>query len=42
MVNLTKVASYAEYYRIFARAALSDELKARLGHDNPESFLFGT
>jgi predicted TIM-barrel fold metal-dependent hydrolase len=41
MVNLTKVPSYAEYYRIFARSALSDELKTRLGHDNPESFLFG-
>jgi len=41
MVNLTKVSSYAEYYRIFARAALSDELKRRLGHDNPERFLFG-
>lgn len=41
MVNLTKVSSYAEYYRIFSRSAFSDELKLRLGHDNPERFLFG-
>jgi hypothetical protein len=41
MVNLTKVRSYAEYYRIFAASALSDELKRRMGHDNPEKFLFG-
>lgn len=41
MVNLTKVASYAEYYRIFARAELSEELKLALGHENPERFLFG-
>jgi hypothetical protein len=41
MVNLTKVRSYSEYYRIFERAALPDERKRRLCHDNSERFLFG-
>jgi Predicted metal-dependent hydrolase of the TIM-barrel fold len=40
MVNLTKVPSYSEYFRIFSRAALSDDLKHRLGRENPERFLF--
>jgi predicted TIM-barrel fold metal-dependent hydrolase len=41
MVNLTKVRSYSDYYRIFAESRLSDEMKLRLGHDNPERFLVG-
>lgn len=41
MVNLTKVRSYAEYYRIFARSSLAEELKLRFGQANPERFLFG-
>ncbi len=40
-VNLTKVRSYSEYFRIFDEAPLSEELKARLDSDNPERFLFG-
>jgi len=42
MVNLTKVRSYAEYYRTFARSPLAEELKLRFGQANPESFLFGS
>jgi hypothetical protein len=41
MVNLTKVRSYSEYFRIFAKAPMPEELKLRFCHDNPESFLFG-
>lgn len=41
MVNLTKAKSYSDYYRIYSKAPLSDEIKARFGHDNPERFLFG-
>jgi predicted TIM-barrel fold metal-dependent hydrolase len=41
MVNLTKVRSYSDYYRLFDQAPLSDERKRRFGHDNPERFLFG-
>jgi hypothetical protein len=41
LVNLTKVRSYSDYYRIFASAPLSFEFKRRLSHDNPERFLFG-
>jgi hypothetical protein len=40
VANLTKIRSYAEYYRNFAESGLPDELKARFGHDNVESFLF--
>jgi predicted TIM-barrel fold metal-dependent hydrolase len=40
-VNLTKVRSYADYYRYFADSGLSDEEKRRFCHDNPELFLFG-
>ena len=41
MVNLTKVRSYSDYFRIFDASPLSDERKRRFGHDNPEKFLFG-
>jgi hypothetical protein len=41
MVNLSKVRSYADYFRIYEKSPLSDALKARFGHDNPERFLFG-
>jgi hypothetical protein len=41
MVNLTKIRSYSDYFRIYSKAPLSDELKRRFGHDNPERFLFG-
>jgi hypothetical protein len=41
MVNLTKVRSYSDYFRLYADSPLSDELKMRFGHDNPEEFLFG-
>jgi predicted TIM-barrel fold metal-dependent hydrolase len=40
-VNLTKVRSYSDYYRIFADSGLSDEEKRRFTSDNPERFLFG-
>jgi hypothetical protein len=42
VVNLTKVRSYADYYRIYAASPFSGELKARFAHDNPERFLFGS
>jgi hypothetical protein len=42
LVNLTKTRSYADYYRLFSASPLSEELKARMGHDNPERFLFGS
>ena len=41
MVNLTKVRSYADYYRIFSDSPLDEELKHRLAHVNPERFLVG-
>ncbi len=41
LVNLTKVRSYSDYYRLYAEAPLSFELKRRFAHDNPENFLFG-
>ncbi|MGA2547849.1 MAG: amidohydrolase family protein [Rectinemataceae bacterium] len=40
MVNLTKVRSYSDYFRIYDASPFSDELKRRFGHDNPEKFLF--
>ena len=39
MVNLTKIRSYADYYRLYANSELPDEWKRRFGHDNPERFL---
>lgn len=42
VVNLSKVRSYADYFRIFADSPLSDEEKRRFGQDNPERFLFGS
>jgi hypothetical protein len=41
MVNLSKVRSYADYFRIYEKSPFSDALRARFGHDNPERFLFG-
>jgi hypothetical protein len=41
MVNLTKVRSYSDYYRIFSESPLDEELKYRLAHVNPERFLVG-
>jgi predicted TIM-barrel fold metal-dependent hydrolase len=41
MVNLTKIRSYADYYRFYANSELPDEWKRRFGHDNPERFLTG-
>jgi predicted TIM-barrel fold metal-dependent hydrolase len=41
MVNLTKIRSYADYYRLYANSDLPDEWKRRFGHDNPERFLTG-
>jgi predicted TIM-barrel fold metal-dependent hydrolase len=41
MVNLTKIRSYADYYRVFADSNLPDEWKRRLCHDNPKRFLTG-
>ncbi len=41
VVSLTKVRSYADYYRHYAASGLSDEWKRLFGHDNPEAFLTG-
>jgi hypothetical protein len=41
MVNLTKVRSYSDYYRLFAASNLPDEWKRKFCHDNPERFLTG-
>jgi predicted TIM-barrel fold metal-dependent hydrolase len=41
MVNLSKIRSYSDYYRLFADSALPDEWKRLLGHDNPRAFLTG-
>ena len=41
LVNLTKVRSYSDYYRVFSDSGLPDEWKRRFGHDNPERFLVG-
>jgi predicted TIM-barrel fold metal-dependent hydrolase len=41
VVNLSRVRSYSDYYRIFAASPLSDEERLRFCHDNPERFLFG-
>jgi predicted TIM-barrel fold metal-dependent hydrolase len=41
VANLTKIRSYSDYFRIFARARLPEELKARFGSVNVESFLYG-
>ena len=40
-VNLLKVRSYADYYRIFDASPLAPELRARLCSENPARFLFG-
>lgn len=41
IVNLTKVRSYADYFRHFGNSGLPDEWKRLMGHDNPEAFLSG-
>jgi hypothetical protein len=40
VVNLMKVRSYADYYRIFDASPLEPELRARLCSENPARFLF--
>jgi hypothetical protein len=41
MVNLFKIRSYADYYRVFEHSALSGEQKYRFASENPRRFLFG-
>jgi predicted TIM-barrel fold metal-dependent hydrolase len=41
MVNLSKIRSYSDYYRLFAASALGEDLRRRLCQTNPERFLFG-
>ena len=41
MVNLLKVRSYADYYRVFSRSALDSRLKREFASENPSGFLFG-
>ncbi|HWR12012.1 MAG TPA: amidohydrolase family protein [Rectinemataceae bacterium] len=41
MVNLIKVRSYADYFRIFSGSAIDPELKKAFCSDNPRRFLFG-
>jgi len=40
MVNLLKVRSYADYYRIFSKSALDSVLKQAFVSNNPRRFLF--
>ncbi|HTX73543.1 MAG TPA: amidohydrolase family protein [Rectinemataceae bacterium] len=40
MVNLSRIRSYADYYRVFADAPFGEEELRRFCHDNPERFLF--
>jgi predicted TIM-barrel fold metal-dependent hydrolase len=40
VVNLMKVRSYADYYRIFDASPLGADLKARFCSENPARFLF--
>ena len=41
LVNLIKVRSYADYYRIFSESAIDPNLKRAFASDNPRRFLFG-
>jgi hypothetical protein len=41
LVSLSKVRAYSDCFRVFSELPMSDELKQRFGHDNPENFLFG-
>ncbi|MFZ2780732.1 MAG: amidohydrolase family protein [Rectinemataceae bacterium] len=41
MINLAKVRSYADYFRIFGASPLSAEQKRRYASENPRRFLFG-
>lgn len=40
-VNLSKVRSYSDYYRIFEASALPPSWRMRLARENPERFLSG-
>lgn len=40
-VNLFKIRSYADYYRLFDDSILSEGLKRKFASENPERFLFG-
>jgi len=40
-VNLSRIRSYSDYYRIFAASPLSGGERLLFCHDNPERFLFG-
>lgn len=41
MVNLLKVRSYSDYYRIFSESAVEPRLKLAFASENPARFLFG-
>jgi hypothetical protein len=41
MVNLLKVPSYIDYFRIFSGSRLEPSLKQAFGSENPRRFLFG-
>ncbi len=41
MINLAKVRSYADYFRIFGASPLSAEQKRSYASENPRRFLFG-
>ncbi len=41
MVNLSKIRSYSDYYRLFAASSMPDDWKLRFGSANPERFLTG-
>ena len=41
MVNLLKVPSYLDYYRIFSESSVESKLKKAFGSGNPRKFLFG-
>jgi predicted TIM-barrel fold metal-dependent hydrolase len=41
LVNLSKVRSYSDYFRIFSASPLPEEWRRKLAHENPERFLTG-
>jgi hypothetical protein len=41
LVNLSRVRSYSDYFRIFADSPFGDEERRLFCRDNPERFLFG-
>ena len=41
MVNLLKVKSYLEYFKLFEESPFDNAMKHKFGSENPARFLFG-